>query len=103
MIGTPPEGFPVVRRGRDEPARGAVKPHLGVDLNGLRFTQPVLSRVGRLATGRDVPGLVDARRLGGSRDPAASRSRLVEGVTPPRASETSSGLASRPSATRIPA
>lgn len=68
-----------------------MKPHLGVDLNGLRFPQPVLSASGCLATGHDVPGLVDLRRLGG----VVTRSLTFgpsKGWATPRAAETPSGL-----------
>ena len=68
-----------------------MRPGLGVDLNGLRFTQPVLSASGCLATGHDVPGLVDLRQLGG----VVTRSLTFgpsKGWATPRASETSSGL-----------
>jgi dihydroorotate dehydrogenase (NAD+) catalytic subunit len=68
-----------------------MKPHLGVDLNGLRFTPPVLSASGCLATGHDLPDLVDLRRLGG----VVTRSLTFgpsKGWATPRASETSAGL-----------
>ena len=68
-----------------------MKPQLGVDLNGLRFPQPVLSASGCLATGHDVPGLVDLHKLGG----VVTRSLTFgpsKGWATPRASETSSGL-----------
>jgi dihydroorotate dehydrogenase (NAD+) catalytic subunit len=68
-----------------------MKPHLDVDLNGLRFPQPVLSASGCLATGHDVPGLVDLSRLGG----VVTRSLTFgpsKGWATPRASETPSGL-----------
>jgi len=68
-----------------------MKPRLGVDLNGLRFTQPVLSASGCLATGHDVPDLVDLRRLGG----VVTRSLTFgpsKGWATPRSAETSSGL-----------
>ena len=56
-----------------------MKPQLGVDLNGLRFPQPVLSASGCLATGHDVPGLVDLHKLGGVVTPEP-HVRAVEGV-----------------------
>src|SRR4029453_11457745 len=68
-----------------------MKPHLGVDLNGLRFTQPVLSPSGCLAPGHDLPALVALRQLGG----VVTRSLTFgpsKGWATPRASETSSGL-----------
>jgi dihydroorotate dehydrogenase (NAD+) catalytic subunit len=68
-----------------------VRPHLAVDLNGLRFPQPVLSASGCFAIGRDVPGLVDLRKLGG----VVTRSLTFgpsKGWATPRSAETSSGL-----------
>jgi dihydroorotate dehydrogenase (NAD+) catalytic subunit len=68
-----------------------MKPQLGVDLKGLRFPQPVLSASGCLATGHDVPGLVDLHKLGG----VVTRSLTFgpsKGWATPRASETPSGL-----------
>ncbi|HEX6230827.1 MAG TPA: dihydroorotate dehydrogenase [Actinomycetota bacterium] len=70
-----------------------VKPTLEVDLDGVRLAQPVLAASGCLGTGRDVPGLVDLRRLGG----VVTRSLTLEpskGGPTPRATETSSGLLS---------
>lgn len=68
-----------------------MKPDLAVDLKGLRFPQPVLSASGCLATGRDVPGLVDLHRFGG----VVTRSLTFgpsKGWATPRSAETSSGL-----------
>ena len=42
-----------------------MRSNLAVDLHGLRFPQPVLSASGCLATGHDVPALVDLHKLGG--------------------------------------
>lgn len=70
-----------------------MKPSLVVDLNGLRFANPVLAASGCLGTGRDIPALVDLHKLGG----AVSRSLTFEpskGWPTPRAAETSSGLVS---------
>ncbi len=70
-----------------------MRPDLAVDLNGLRFPQPVLSASGCLATGHDVPALVDLHRLGG----VVTRSLTfgpTKGWATPRSAETSSGLLS---------
>lgn len=70
-----------------------MKPRLDVDLDGLRLARPVLAASGCLGTGRDVPSLVDLRRLGG----VVSRSLTLgptKGAPTPRASETPSGLLS---------
>lgn len=70
-----------------------MKPTLDVDLDGLRLARPVLAASGCLGTGRDVPPLVDVRRLGG----VVSRSLTLgssKGVPTPRATETASGLLS---------
>jgi dihydroorotate dehydrogenase (NAD+) catalytic subunit len=70
-----------------------VKHSLAVDLNGLRFAHPVLAASGCLATGHDVPGLVDLHKLGG----VVSRSLTLaptKGASTPRSTETPSGLLS---------
>jgi dihydroorotate dehydrogenase (NAD+) catalytic subunit len=70
-----------------------MKPSLEVDLNGLRFAHPVLAASGCLATGHDVPALVDLHRLGG----VVSRSLTLtpsKGAPTPRSAETASGLLS---------
>lgn len=70
-----------------------MKRSLAVDLNGLRFAHPVLAASGCLATGHDVPGLVDLHRLGG----VVSRSLTLapsKGAPTPRSAETPSGLLS---------
>jgi dihydroorotate dehydrogenase (NAD+) catalytic subunit len=70
-----------------------MKHSLAVDLNGLRFAHPVLAASGCLATGHDVPGLVDMHKLGG----VVSRSLTfapTKGAPTPRAAETPSGLLS---------
>lgn len=70
-----------------------MKPTLEVDLGGLRFAQPVLIAAGCLGTGRDVPALVDLRRIGG----VVTRSLTLnpsKGAPTPRATETPSGLLS---------
>jgi len=70
-----------------------MKHSLAVDLNGLRFAHPVLAASGCLATGHDVPGLVDLHKLGG----VVSRSLTLaptKGAPTPRAAETPSGLLS---------
>lgn len=70
-----------------------MKPRLEIDLDGLRLARPVLSASGCLGTGRDVPSLVDLRRLGG----VVSRSLTLgptKGAPTPRATETPSGLLS---------
>jgi len=70
-----------------------MKHSLAVELNGLRFAHPVLSASGCLATGHDVPGLVDLHKLGG----VVSRSLTLaptKGAPTPRAAETPSGLLS---------
>ena len=70
-----------------------MRPSLAVDLNGLRFANPVLSASGCLGTGRDIPGLVELHKLGG----AVSRSLTFEpskGWPTPRAAETASGWVS---------
>jgi len=70
-----------------------VRPTLEVDLGGLRLAQPVLAASGCLGTGRDVPALVDLRRLGG----VVTRSLTLnpsKGAPAPRATETASGLLS---------
>lgn len=70
-----------------------MKPRLDVDLDGLRLARPVLAASGCLGTGRDVPSLVDLRRLGG----VVSRSLTLgptKGAPTPRATETPSGLLS---------
>jgi hypothetical protein len=70
-----------------------MKHSLAVDLNGLRFAHPVLAASGCLATGHDVPGLVDMHKLGG----VVSRSLTLaptKGAPTPRAAETPSGLLS---------
>jgi dihydroorotate dehydrogenase (NAD+) catalytic subunit len=70
-----------------------MKRSLAVDLNGLRFANPVIAASGCLGTGRDVPGLVDLHRLGGvvSRSLTLAPSR---GAPTPRSAETPSGLLS---------
>jgi dihydroorotate dehydrogenase (NAD+) catalytic subunit len=70
-----------------------MKPDPAVDLNGLRFQHPVLAASGCLATGHDVPALVDLHRLGG----VVTRSLTFgpsKGWPTPRTAETSSGLLS---------
>lgn len=70
-----------------------MKQTLEVDLDGLRLPQPVLAASGCLGTGRDVPSLVDLRRLGG----VVTRSLTLEpskGGPTPRATETPSGFLS---------
>jgi dihydroorotate dehydrogenase (NAD+) catalytic subunit len=70
-----------------------MKHSLAVDLNGLRFAHPVLAASGCLATGHDVPGLVDLHKLGG----VVSRSLTLaplKGAPTPRSAETPSGLLS---------
>ena len=70
-----------------------MKHSLAVELNGLRFAHPVLSASGCLATGHDVPGLVDLHKLGG----VVSRSLTLapsKGASTPRSAETPSGLLS---------
>jgi dihydroorotate dehydrogenase (NAD+) catalytic subunit len=70
-----------------------MKPDPAVDLNGLRFRHPVLAASGCLATGHDVPALVDLHRLGG----VVTRSLTFgpsKGWPTPRTAETSSGLLS---------
>lgn len=70
-----------------------MKHSLAVDLNGLRFAHPVLAASGCLATGHDVPGLVDLHKLGG----VVSRSltfSATKGAPTPRSAETPSGLLS---------
>src|SRR3989304_1255763 len=70
-----------------------MKHSLAVDLNGLRFAHPVLAASGCMATGHDVPGLVDLHKLGG----VVSRSLTLaptKGAPTPRAAETPSGLLS---------
>lgn len=70
-----------------------MKQTLEVDLDGLRFQQPVLAAAGCLGTGRDVPGLVDLRRLGGIVTRSITYDPVKGGATP-RAAETPSGLLS---------
>lgn len=68
-----------------------MKHSLAVDLQGLRFAHPVLAASGCLATGHDVPGLVDLHKLGG----VVSRSLTFgpsKGAPTPRSAETPSGL-----------
>ena len=70
-----------------------MKHSLAVDLNGLRFAHPVLAASGCMATGHDVPGLVDLHKLGG----VVSRSLTLapsKGASTPRSAETPSGLLS---------
>ncbi|MGH3143612.1 MAG: dihydroorotate dehydrogenase, partial [Gaiellales bacterium] len=68
-----------------------MRSNLAVDLHGLRFPQPVLSASGCLATGHDVPALVDLHKLGG----VVTRSLTFgpsKGWATPRSAETPSGL-----------
>jgi len=68
-----------------------MKPSLAVDLHGLRFAHPVLAASGCLATGHDVPALVDLHKFGG----VVSRSLTLgpsKGSPTPRSAETPSGL-----------
>ena len=70
-----------------------MKPNPAVDLNGLRFPHPVLAASGCLATGHDVPALVELHKLGG----VVTRSLTFgpsKGWPTPRSAETSSGLLS---------
>lgn len=70
-----------------------MKGSLAVDLNGLRFAQPVLTASGCLGMGHDVPSLVDLHKLGG----VVTRSLTFgpsKGSPTPRSAETSSGLLS---------
>jgi dihydroorotate dehydrogenase (NAD+) catalytic subunit len=70
-----------------------MKHSLAVDLHGLRFAHPVLAASGCLATGHDIPGLVDLHKLGG----VVSRSLTLapsKGASTPRSAETPSGLLS---------
>lgn len=70
-----------------------MKPNPSVDLNGLRFAHPVLAASGCLATGRDVPALVELQKLGG----VVTRSLTFgpsKGWPVPRTAETASGLLS---------
>jgi dihydroorotate dehydrogenase (NAD+) catalytic subunit len=70
-----------------------VRPTLAVDLNGLRFAQPVLAASGCLGSGHEVPALVELHKLGG----AVTRSLTfgpAKGWPTPRAAETPSGLLS---------
>ncbi|HEY7658986.1 MAG TPA: dihydroorotate dehydrogenase [Actinomycetota bacterium] len=72
---------------------GRTKPTSAVDLRGLRFAHPVLAASGCLATGHDVPGIVDLHRLGA----VVTRSLTFapsKGWATPRAAETPAGLLS---------
>jgi dihydroorotate dehydrogenase (NAD+) catalytic subunit len=70
-----------------------MKQTVAVDLGGVRLSHPVVAAYGCLATGRDVPGLVDLHKLGGivSRSLTLSGSK---GAPTPRAAETAAGLLS---------
>lgn len=70
-----------------------MRPSPAVDLNGVRFPHPVLAASGCLATGHDVPALVDLHKLGG----VVTRSMTFgpsKGWPTPRTAETASGLLS---------
>lgn len=71
-----------------------MKTTLAVDLGGgVAFAHPVLAASGCLGTGRDVPVLVDLRRLGG----IVTRSLTLapcKGAPAPRAAETPAGFLS---------
>ena len=70
-----------------------MKPNPAVDLNGLRFAHPVLAASGCLATGHDIPALVETHRFGG----VVTRSLTfgpTKGWPTPRSAETASGLLS---------
>lgn len=70
-----------------------MKHTLAVDLNGLRFAHPVLAASGCLATGHDIPGLVDLHKLAG----VVTRSLTLapsKGWATPRSAESPSGLLS---------
>src|SRR5207244_5150210 len=64
---------------------------LAVDLNGLVLRSPVVVAAGCAGTGRELPGFVDARRIGA----VVSRSITLsprKGSATPRVAETPSGI-----------
>lgn len=66
---------------------------LAVDLDGVGLSHPVLAASGCLGTGRDVPALVDLRRLAG----VVTRTLTFapsKGAATPRGAETASGFLS---------
>jgi len=68
-----------------------VKRSLAVDLGGLVVPTPVMIASGCAGTGRELAGLVELRRVGG----VVTRTITVEprqGASPPRISETRSGI-----------
>jgi dihydroorotate dehydrogenase (NAD+) catalytic subunit len=68
-----------------------IKPKLGVDLNGVRFSNPVLTASGCFHYGREFEPYIDVRKLGG----IIVKSLAVKawpGHAPPRGAEVSSGM-----------
>ena len=67
------------------------KPRLGVDLNGVKFSNPILTASGCFHYGREFEPYLDVRKLGG----VIVKSLAIKpwpGHAPPRGAEVSSGM-----------